>query len=716
MDALIAHKRFLILAVLLPGIQVFAQIDPAGEWSPRYHEDYPERRPGPEIGDYLGLPITDAARLRGEAWDASLLTVPEHQCKPHPSDYSPRGPAELRITKLIDRDTQQIVAYQTHISMMGTERTIWMDGRPHPPAWAPHTWQGFSTGKWEGDMLTITTTHLKIGWIRRNGIPRSDRATVTEHWIRHENYFTWMIVVTDPVYLTEPFVRTTDFVLDPDQQIAPYPCESVVEVERPRGAVPHHLPGTNPFLNEFADKHGLPREAARGGAETMYPEYIHTINGEPVASAARSLPHPALGPTSPPNGDVRVLDVEGSVRMIVGAGANIAVQTGRNGMLLVDTGLTAYADKVFAAIKDGAPLRYILNTSVLPDHTGGNEALAKKGSTIAGGTVVADIGGSAQEGAAVVAHEQMLARMSALPGIAFGALPTDTYANNQKDLYFNGEAVQLLHVPAAVTDGDSLVFFRRSDVLVTGDAFTPDHYPLIDLERGGNVQGVIETLNTILDIAVPADKQEGGTMIIPGHGRLCDEADVLEYRDMVTIIRDRVQDMIKKGMTLEQVKAARPSQDYDPLYGSSGSFIEAVYKSIAVDPFVGTWKMNPEKSVYKEGNPPKEQIATITVQGGDMTVNVAAVTAEGKNTLVSYSIPADGGMGRMSETSPAYDGISGKHIGPYEREISRWKDGKVVFTARSVIAPDGKSMKTTSKGISPVGKPVDASLVYDKIK
>ena len=136
----------------------------------------------------------------------------------------------------------------------------------------------------------------------------------------------------------------------------------------------------------------------------------------------------------------------------------------------------------------------------------------------------------------------------------------------------------------------------------------------------------------------------------------------------------------------------------------------------AADPFVGTWKMNPEKSVYKQGSPPKEQIATITVQGSDMTVSVAAVTAEGKKTLVSYTIPYDGGMGKMSETSPAYDGISGKHIGPNEREISRWKDGKVVFTARSVIAPDGKSMQTLSKGISPVGKPVEATLVYDKVK
>jgi glyoxylase-like metal-dependent hydrolase (beta-lactamase superfamily II) len=588
------HNRILLAAVLACA-PACAQIDPAGEWSPRYHEDQPERRPGPEIGDYLGLPITSAARLRGDAWDASLLTVPEHQCKPHPSDYAPRGPAELRISKEIDRDTQQLIAYRTHISMMGTERIIWMDGRPHPPAWALHTWQGFSTGKWDGSMLTITTTHLKAGWIRRNGIPRSDRATVVEHWIRHEDYLTWVVIVTDPVYLTEPFIRSTDFVLDPDQQIAPYPCEVVVEVQRPRGAVPHHLPGTNPFINEFADKHAIPREAARGGAETMYPEFIQKMNGQPVASAARSLNQPAAAAsTSPADGDLHVLEVQGNVRMLAGAGGNITIQSGRNGVLLVDSGLEPFGGRVFAEIAKIAPdqpLRYILNTNARPDHTGGNEALAKKGSTIAGGTVVADIGGSAQQGAAVIAHEEVLTRMGASsapnrPALPFAALPTDTYAGNQKDLYFNGEAVQLFHPPAAVTDGDSIVFFRRSDVVSAGDIFTPDHYPVIDTDRGGNVQGVIEGLNTILDIAVPADKQEGGTLVIPGRGRLCDEADVLEYRDMLTIVRDRVQDMIRRGMTLEQVKAARPTEDYDPLYGAdsgswtTGMFLEALYKGL----------------------------------------------------------------------------------------------------------------------------------------
>src|SRR5437867_12228545 len=140
-------------------------IDISGEWSPRFHEDQPERIPGPDIGDYVGLPINEAARLHGDSWDASLLTVPDHQCKPHPSDYSPRGPANLRLWKEVDTVSQQVKAWHTHISWQAPERTIWMDGRPHPPEYAAHTWQGFSTGKWEGDMLTVTTTHLKLGWI-----------------------------------------------------------------------------------------------------------------------------------------------------------------------------------------------------------------------------------------------------------------------------------------------------------------------------------------------------------------------------------------------------------------------------------------------------------------------------------------------------------------------------------------------------------------------
>jgi hypothetical protein len=196
----------------------------------------------------------------------------------HVAPYIYRGPLQLRIWEEKDPKSQELLAIKNYISTYEQTRTIWMDGRPHPPAYAAHTWEGFSTGTWEGDMLTVTTTHIKQGWIRRNGLPESDRATLTEHFVRHGNYLTHISVVTDPVYLTEPLVRTQNFVLN-ERQLPPqawvWPCEIVVEIAgRPREAVPHYLPGQNPFVREFADRYGIPLEAAMGGAETMYPEYL----------------------------------------------------------------------------------------------------------------------------------------------------------------------------------------------------------------------------------------------------------------------------------------------------------------------------------------------------------------------------------------------------------------------------------------------------------
>jgi len=294
--------------------------------------------------------------------------------------------------------------------------------------------------------------------------------------------------------------------------------------------------------------------------------------------------------------DIRVLHVQGNVYMLVGAVGNIAVQVGQDGVLMVDTGAAQATDQVMAAVVQLAkpvtnrPLRFIINTHFHADHTGGNEKARAAGATITGGNVAGNIS-DATEGAAVFAHANVMRRMSAPTGSQSptppGAWPTDTYFGDEKDLFFNGEAIQLFHPKPAHTDGDSIVFFRRSDVVSTGDIFTTTNYPIIDLQSGGSINGVIDALNFILDITVPADKQEGGTMVIPGHGRLCDEADVVEYRDMVTIIRDRIQDMFKKGMTLEQVKAAKPTRDYDPLYGSTAGawttdmFVEAVYKSLS---------------------------------------------------------------------------------------------------------------------------------------
>ena len=303
------------------------------------------------------------------------------------------------------------------------------------------------------------------------------------------------------------------------------------------------------------------------------------------APAAPAAPNPA-------NVEVHVLHVQGSVYMLVGAGGNITMQVGNDGVLLVDTGLPGTSDKVLAAIHSvtDEPIRYIINTHMHADHTGGNEALAKAGNTIAGGNVVGDIGASAGNQAAILAFQTVLDRMSAPTGqqapTPQGAWPTETYTTPERKLFFNGEAVQVIHIPNAHTDGDSIVFFHRSDVISTGDIFVTNRYPIVDMARGGNIQGVIAGLNRIIELATPGPTDEGGTLIIPGHGRLCDQSDVVFYQEMVTIIRDRIQDMINKGMTLEQVKAARPTQDYDPRYGATTGiwttdmFVEAVYNSL----------------------------------------------------------------------------------------------------------------------------------------
>jgi glyoxylase-like metal-dependent hydrolase (beta-lactamase superfamily II) len=320
-----------------------------------------------------------------------------------------------------------------------------------------------------------------------------------------------------------------------------------------------------------------------------------------------------------PDSEIHILHVRGNIYMLVGGGANITVSAGRDGILMVDTGGAGMTAKVLTAVhrlqgdtatigvdvlpygaegrsamraivdtrEPPKPIRYIMNTSVDADHTSGNEQIAKTGKTFTGGNVAGNIS-DAGEGAAVMAYETVLNRMTEAK-LPFGALPTDTYHIDAMKLshYFNGEGVEMLHMPAAHSDGDSMVWFRGSDVISTGDVFTPDRYPVIDLARGGSIQGIIDALNRILDMTIPEFRLEGGTIIIPGHGHLCDAADVAYYRDMATIIRDRIQALMKKDMTLEQVKAAKPTLDYDGIYGATTGpwttdmFIEAVYRSLS---------------------------------------------------------------------------------------------------------------------------------------
>jgi cyclase len=290
-------------------------------------------------------------------------------------------------------------------------------------------------------------------------------------------------------------------------------------------------------------------------------------------------------------GDLTTIHVQGNVYMIHGLGGNVAVQIGDTGVLVVNTGLAQNSGKLIAAIRklSDKPLQYIISTCAHPDQTGGNEALRKIGVTITGANVTGDIADAGQ-GAQIIAHENVLDRLSAPTGqkaaAPTGAWPTDTYVSGQKEVFFNEEPVEVRWQPAAHTDGDSLVIFRRSDVIATGDVFNTDSYPFIDVERGGSVQGEIDSLNNIIDIAIPKHEEEGGTYIIPGHGRICDEFDVVEYRDMVTIVRDRVRNAIKKGMTLEQIKAAGFTKDYDHRWsaregpGTGVNFVTSVYRSL----------------------------------------------------------------------------------------------------------------------------------------
>jgi cyclase len=286
--------------------------------------------------------------------------------------------------------------------------------------------------------------------------------------------------------------------------------------------------------------------------------------------------------------------VRDNVYMLVGAGGNTTLFVGDDGAMVVDTQFAPLSTKLITAIRaiTQGPIRYVVSTHMHGDHIGGNEALSRAGRTRAGGNVVGDLGAAATSQAAIIAHENVLNRLSAPPAagqqvVPFALWPTETFFGRKREFLFNGEAVQIIHQPKAHTDGDSVVFFRRSDVLATGDLFTTVMYPYIDAAGGGTINGYIDALNAILDITVASNVNEGGTMVIPGHGRLSDEQDVIEYRDMVTIVRDRIREYQKRGLTLDQVKAQRPTLDFEPRYGSdtgfwtTAAFIEVIYKEMA---------------------------------------------------------------------------------------------------------------------------------------
>jgi glyoxylase-like metal-dependent hydrolase (beta-lactamase superfamily II) len=464
---------------------------------------------------------------------------------------------------------------------------------------------------------------------------------MTEYITRNDDVLTVVTIVDDPLYLAEPFVQSTTYVNDPGTVVIMESC--VTSAFGDNGGtdphfVPHFLPGENLWLTEWLEEQSwIPEAAARGGAETTYPEFVAgNASGRgratfPISSTAVSVER-RIAAQSPHDAEVHVLPVQGNVYMLIVDGTNVTASVGADGIMLVNTGPAHMVDELRDAIallaRDVAargrtndcfgahcpstpfgwssafmntvisspapplPIRYIINTGAHEDLIGGNAELAAEGFFARNSQATAVVGLEAN--ASVIAHENVLFELSASDKADGGedwpieAWPTDTYFHDFHKLseYFNGEAIIVYHEPAASTDGDSIVFFRHSEVISAGNLFSTVGYPYIDLEAGGTIQGVIDGLNDILDLAVAEYRSQGGTWIIPSHGRLADTADVASYRNMVTMIRDRVRSMVRAGMSLEEILAARPTMDFDGRYGATDgdwtteTFLEAVYLTI----------------------------------------------------------------------------------------------------------------------------------------
>jgi len=572
--------------------------DISGYWTSPLHEDGLERGAGPELGDYGGFPINEAARLFALSYDASRLTLRHHQCDGYVAPYSMRSLGNARAWEERDPHTQRLIAIHWYNQTFEGHRTIWMDGRPHPPPYAPHSWMGFSTGRSVGNALEVQTTHLKQGWLRRNGLPESDQATVTEFFVRHGDRLLYTSVISDPVYLAEPEVRTTDFYRQPiDHGTWLFACDDGEQVlDRRPDDVPNYRFGEHPFLKEYGAKYKVPLAASLGGPETSSPEFADRLAALTDADAnakLRPARTTAVGSRAvdpePHDGDLHTWRLRNNLYLLLGDGGNIVVQVGDEGAFVVDSGTGRLADKVVAAVRrlTDKPIQFIANTSARSDHTGGNAALRTSGSDPSvRGSFFSMQFADAGVGATIMSHQNVQNRMTALKLPAAG-VPSDTFLEERRRTFHNGDAIEMLWQPNAITDGDSILHFRQADVIVAGDLFTTTQFPVIDVENGGTVQGEIKALNDILNRTVYQHEGEGGTIVVPGHGYVSDEHEVVEYRDMVAIIRDRVLAMIAKGATLEQVKAARPTADYDTRYGATtgtwttDKFIESVFKDLS---------------------------------------------------------------------------------------------------------------------------------------
>ena len=515
--------RGLVAAAVVTAVGVSvpatAQVSLVGEWSPRYHEDRPDRIPGPELGDYTGLPITDGARLAAESWDASRLTLPEHQCKVHNAPYIYHGPLQFRMWEERDQRTQQLVAFKNYINTYEQERAIWMDGRRIAPA-------RVGSGNLDGLL------DRQVGGRHPGGHDDPHQAGVDSpqrcaqqrpvddnralHPPRQHSHAHG--AVNDPVNLTEPLLRSEEFVLQ--ERTAGnwlWPCEYVDEVaDRPRGEVPHYLPGKSPYAGDFAWRYGVPLEAAAGGAETMYPRtatssgrYLNPPSRRPgsitrpqtsmagihrvvlcavagvLACGAHALTQNAQRPAADWgfSGDLHTFHVQGNVHLVVGAGGNVAVKTGPDGVLFVDTGMAAHAEKLLEVVRkelSPGPIRWVVNTHAHEDHTGGNEVIGKAGST------------TNDNPTPIVAHENVLTRMS-LPGAggraADGSLADQLLCEGHQGLLLQrraGDGLPRDHGPHRRRLGGAV---PGSDVVMAGDLYLTTTYPRIDLGAGGGCRG-----------------------------------------------------------------------------------------------------------------------------------------------------------------------------------------------------------------------------------
>jgi glyoxylase-like metal-dependent hydrolase (beta-lactamase superfamily II) len=576
-----------------------AGIDLSGSWYPLAFQDSGLITASGALAEYGGIPLNEAGRLYALAWNPSRIQGRQHQCMGYVPPYTYNQPGNLRFWEERDPYTQRLVAIKNYWQIAEGTRTIWMDDRPHPPAYAQHTWAGFATGKYDGNALTVYTTHLKRGWIRANGLAQSDEATLVEHFIRHGDRITYLSVVNDPVYLDEPFSRTYTLgrsIKEPDAW--QYDCDDGEQIlERNENQVESYFWGRHPFAREFAEKNQIPFLGTLGGPMTMYEDLLDKLSDPNGAEATATAElKPSAGPPqasrapdpTPHDGEIHVLPVQGNVTMLLGDGGNVAVQVGDEGPMLVNSGAGTLADKIVAAVKklSDKPIQFLVNTGFEKDLTGGNVKVrtagldpSVQGSFFSGQFV------DAGKGATIIGHQNVQNHLMALK-IASEGWPSDTFVQGRRRKFHNGEAVEMFYMPNA----DSIVHFRRSDVFVTGDIFNLVSYPHIDVKNGGTIQGELNALNFILERTVYKHDEEDGTMIVPGHGRVCDEWELAEYRDMLVIVRDRVQDLIRSGATLQQVQTARVTADYDTRYGATSGpwttpmFVEAVYTSLKKPP------------------------------------------------------------------------------------------------------------------------------------